>query len=131
MAPGTWCSILAVIIWHYIFIDISSLYLILIILITFIIGVVSSNMVISETGDKDPSEVVIDELLGQWLALIAIPHTIGYALSSFILFRLLDIAKPFPIRQLEKYPTGWGVMLDDVAAGLITCGLLNFYIYVS
>ncbi len=100
-------------------------------MITFIIGVVSSNMVISETGDKDPSEVVIDELLGQWLALIAIPHTIGYALSSFILFRLLDIAKPFPIRQLEKYPTGWGVMLDDVAAGLITCGLLNFYIYVS
>jgi phosphatidylglycerophosphatase A len=74
--------------------------------------------------------VVIDELAGQWLALIGLPHSIGFAIASFIIFRILDIAKPFPINQLEKLPQGWGVMLDDIAAGLITFGLINLYIYL-
>ncbi|MBC8322063.1 MAG: phosphatidylglycerophosphatase A [Candidatus Marinimicrobia bacterium] len=129
LAPGTWCSIFAVLIWYYLFIDISILYFSLIILIVSIAGVIASNDVIKSVGKNDPSEVVIDELAGQWLALIALPHTIGFAVASFVLFRIFDIAKPFPIRQLEQYPNGWGVMLDDIAAGLITCGILHLYIY--
>lgn len=129
LAPGTWCSIFAVFIWYYFLIDFSILQFTLIILIVFIAGVITSNDVIKSVGKKDPSEVVIDELAGQWLALIALPHTIGFAIASFILFRILDIAKPFPIRQLEQFPKGWGVMLDDIAAGLITCGILHLYIY--
>lgn len=100
-------------------------------MITFFIGIFVSNQVIQKTGKNDPSEVVIDELAGQWLALMGLPHAFGYAIAAFVIFRILDIAKPFPIKQLEKFPKGWGVMLDDFAAGLITCGLINLFIYLS
>jgi len=120
----------AVLVWYFLMIDISPFNLLLIAFITFIMGVFTSNQVIKDTGKDDPSEVVIDELAGQWLALIGLPHSIGFAIASFIIFRILDIAKPFPINQLEKLPQGWGVMLDDLAAGLITFGLINLYIYI-
>ncbi len=120
----------AVLVWYFLMTDISSFNLLLIVFITFIMGVFTSNQVIKDTGKDDPSEVVIDELAGQWLALIGLPHSIGFAIASFIIFRILDIAKPFPINQLEKLPQGWGVMLDDIAAGLITFGLINLYIYI-
>ena len=120
----------AVLVWYFLMTDISSFNLLLIVFITFIMGVFTSNQVIKDTGKDDPSEVVIDELAGQWLALIGLPHSIGFAIASFIIFRILDIAKPFPINQLEKLPQGWGVVLDDIAAGLITFGLINLYIYI-
>lgn len=131
LAPGTWCSIFAVLVWYYLFIEISIFNILIIILIVSVLGVFASNHVIHDTGREDPSEVVIDELAGQWLALIGLPHSIGFAFVSFILFRILDIAKPFPIKQLESLPKGWGVMLDDVAAGLITCGIIHLYIYFA
>ncbi len=84
---------------------------------------------IETTGKSDPSEVVIDELAGQWFALIALPHTIGYGIAAFVLFRIFDIFKPPPIKQLERLPGGWGVMLDDVAAGVMTCTILNGFLY--
>ena len=121
---------IAVLVWYFLMTDISPFNLLLIAFITFIMGVFTSNQVIKDTGKDDPSEVVIDELAGQWLALIGLPHSIGFAIASFIIFRILDIAKPFPINQLEKLPHGWGVMLDDIAAGLITFGLINLYIYL-
>lgn len=120
----------AVLVWYFLMADISSFNLLLIAFITFILGVFTSNQVIHDTGKDDPSEVVIDELAGQWLALIGLPHSIGFATASFIIFRILDIAKPYPINQLEELPQGWGVMLDDIAAGLITFGLINLYIYL-
>ena len=120
----------AVLVWYFLMTDISPFNLLLIAFITFIMGVFTSNQVIKDTGKDDPSEVVIDELAGQWLALIGLPHSIGFAIASFIIFRILDIAKPFPINQLEILPQGWGVMLDDIAAGLITLGLINLYIYI-
>ena len=121
---------IAVLVWYFLMTDISPFNLLLIAFITFIMGVFTSNQVIKDTDKDDPSEVVIDELVGQWLALIGLPHSIGFAIASFIIFRILDIAKPFPINQLEKLPQGWGVMLDDIAAGLITFGLINLYIYL-
>lgn len=77
-------------------------------------------------GGKDPSNVVADEVAGQALALVALP---GFAQSSpaaaavlllwfFIAFRLLDIAKPWPIRAVQRVPGGWGILLDDLLAGL-------------
>ena len=118
----------AVLVWYFLMTDISPFKLLLITFITFIMGVFTSNQVIKDTGKDDPPEVVIDELTGQWLALIGLPHSIGFAIASFIIFRILDIAKPYPINQLEELPQGWGVMLDDIAAGLITFGLINLYI---
>ncbi len=70
-------------------------------------------------GHEDPPEVVIDEVVGQWLALAAVnPADWKQWLAAFVLFRALDIAKPFPLRRLERLPGGYGVVADDVAAGL-------------
>ena len=70
-------------------------------------------------GHEDPPEVVIDEVVGQWLALAAVnPADWKQWLAAFLLFRALDIAKPFPLRRLERLPGGYGVVADDVAAGL-------------
>jgi len=66
----------------------------------------------------DPDPVVFDELVGQWITLLVVPHTIlGFA-AAFFAFRIFDIFKPLGAGQLQKLPRGWGVMLDDVLAGI-------------
>jgi phosphatidylglycerophosphatase A len=91
------------------------------------IGSWAANVMIRETGKQDPSEVVMDEVAGQLFALIAAPYPANwkYVLVSLILFRALDIFKPPPVSTLEKLHGGAGVMLDDVAAGLIALGILQ------
>jgi len=84
------------------------------------IGIISAEIVARELGRKDPSEVVMDEVAGQLIALIAVPAHWKYALAALILFRAFDIVKPPPVRQLEALRGGWGIMMDDVAAGLYT-----------
>jgi len=84
--------------------------------------------VIAATGKTDPREVVADEFAGQALTFLAIPFLTGGAVSprqiwvitalGFMLFRLFDITKPWPIRKLEKLPKGWGVLADDLLAGV-------------
>jgi phosphatidylglycerophosphatase A len=70
-------------------------------------------------GRKDPGQVVIDEVVGQMITLLARPDASWeWLLAGFVLFRALDILKPFPARRLERAPAGWGIMLDDVAAGV-------------
>jgi phosphatidylglycerophosphatase A len=65
----------------------------------------------------DPSMVVIDEIVGMWVSLFLLPRGILLVGCAFIAFRIFDILKPFPARQLEKIPNGWGIMLDDIVAG--------------
>ena len=84
-----------------------------------IIGIPAATIVARESGREDPGHVVIDEVAGQLIALIAIPADWQHALISLLLFRLFDIVKPWPIRKLEALPAGTGIMLDDVAAGVI------------
>jgi phosphatidylglycerophosphatase A len=81
-------------------------------------GIPASTIVARESGGKDPSFVVIDEVAGQLIALIFVPAEWKYLLASFILFRGFDIFKPPPLRRLERLPEGTGIMLDDVGAGL-------------
>ena len=69
-------------------------------------------------GLKDPGIVVVDEVLGQWVTLLALPFTPATAALGFLLFRAMDIVKPWPARDLERLPGGWGIMADDVAAGV-------------
>lgn len=83
-----------------------------------LIGIPAATIVARESGREDPGHVVIDEVAGQLIALIAIPADWQHALVSLLLFRLFDILKPPPIRQLERLPEGTGIMLDDVAAGI-------------
>jgi phosphatidylglycerophosphatase A len=66
----------------------------------------------------DPSIVVIDEIVGVWIALWMLPYSPVVIALAFVAFRAFDIVKPPPARQLERIPDGWGIMLDDVAAGV-------------
>ena len=71
-----------------------------------------------ELPDKDPSFVVIDEVAGMCATMVGQPATAIALLKGFILFRLFDILKPFPIRRIERLPKGWGIVADDLAAGV-------------
>lgn len=87
------------------------------ILLAIAAGVWASGRVVPDWG-KDPSRVVVDEIAGTWIALLLLPHQLAAYALGLVLFRLFDIWKPLGIRRLERYPGGWGIMLDDVAAGL-------------
>ena len=76
---------------------------------------------IHNLNDNDPSEVVIDEVVGMHISLFMLPHNfILYALA-FVIFRILDILKPSLIYRVQSLPGGWGIMLDDILAGIFTC----------
>lgn len=83
------------------------------------IGIPAATRVAREAGRPDPGFVVIDEVAGQWLALVLMPPEWPNALLAFILFRFFDILKPGPIRKLEALPEGTGIMLDDLGAGVL------------
>jgi phosphatidylglycerophosphatase A len=103
------------------------LWLVIINLILFVVGVWASNRACRVTGLKDPQVVVIDEVSGQLIALIPaafVPASWASVIIGFALFRLFDILKPFPIRRLERLPGGIGVMADDALAGIYAAGLL-------
>ena len=89
-----------------------------------IIGVKAADIYEAHSGKKDASEVVIDELAGQWIALLVIPFDWRWWLTAFLLFRLFDIAKPGPVKMAERLPGGIGVMADDVVAGVLVATLL-------
>ena len=125
IASGTWGSLAAVIGWWLWLQYLDPLVFIVLIITIFIIGVFAINIIIAHTGEKDPSRVVIDEVSGQWLGLLMLPDGTLYIAGAFILFRFLDIIKPWPIRKLEQFPKGWGVMLDDMLAGLLTLCLIQ------
>ena len=125
IAPGTCGSLAAIICWWLWLQYLDPLVFIVFIFTIFTIGVFAANIIIDHTGEKDPSRVVIDEAAGQWLGLLILPDGTLYIAGAFILFRFLDILKPWPIRQLERFPKGWGVMLDDMLAGLMTLGLIQ------
>lgn len=89
-----------------------------------VIGVWSANDVESSWG-KDSSKVVIDEVAGMAIALLFVQHTIFFAFCSLVLFRFFDIVKPLGIRHMEKWKSGWGVMADDVLAGMYALVVLH------
>ena len=88
----------------------------------------SSGPTARALGKNDPSCVVIDEVAGMMAAVAALPISWPRYLAAFLLFRLLDIAKPFPINRLERLPGSWGMVLDDLLAGLIANLLLRGFL---
>ncbi len=87
------------------------------ILLMFFVGVGTSARMEKQYGE-DPSIVVIDEIVGMWISLLFLPRNLWVALLAFVFFRVYDTVKPPPARQWERFRQGWGVMLDDVAAGV-------------
>jgi phosphatidylglycerophosphatase A len=129
--PGTWGSVAAFLCWaaesmlrhpsaHTMLVG-----LLIWIAIAIGFGVPASTIVARESGRKDPQFVVIDEVAGQWIALLFCPADWLHGLIALVLFRLFDITKPFPARQLESLPEGWGIVFDDVAAGLYALGVAS------
>ena len=122
--PGTYGSIAAVLLWyaaaHFLHPAPFALAVGTTIAAIFatLIGIPAATIVANESGREDPGHVVIDEVAGQLIALIAIPADWQHAALSLLLFRFFDILKPPPVRQLERLHGGTGIMLDDVGAGL-------------
>ncbi len=88
-----------------------------------VIGVWSASVVAREIGRKDPQVVVVDEVAGMLVTMLPVLHPSWVAIAiGFALFRLLDVTKPWPIRRIEGLPGGWGIVMDDVAAGALGAG---------
>jgi phosphatidylglycerophosphatase A len=94
-----------------------------------LVGIPAATLVARGSGIKDPQFVVIDEVAGQLVALIAVPLAWKSFLAAFIFFRSFDILKPPPVRQLEALPEGSGIVLDDVAAGLYALGVMHLFLH--
>lgn len=137
IAPGTAGAAVGCLgLWLYIyFIGIENYWyfqigFLLITILTTILGAIATREVEKEWGE-DPSKVVIDEIIGVWISLLFLPLTWQNILLGFILFRFFDITKPFGIRRLEAIKNGWGVMLDDVLAGIYANFCLQLYIFIT
>ena len=95
----------------------------------FLLGTLAAAHLASRLGIKDPGIVVVDEVVGQWISLLLLPLTPVTVAAGFLLFRVLDVVKPWPARDLERLRGGFGIMADDVMAGiyanlLVRVGLL-------
>ena len=127
--PGTYGSVAALLLWygaaHLLHPSAGMLTVgtIVAAVIATLIGIPAATIVARESGREDPGHVVIDEVAGQLIALISLPATPLFALMGLVLFRLFDIWKPWPVRRLEQLPGGLGIMMDDVAAGVLALGV--------
>ncbi|WP_419804106.1 phosphatidylglycerophosphatase A [Terriglobus sp.] len=119
--PGTFGSIAATLVWFLVMRRMPSAAIPLVTLAmaaaATAIGIPAATRVARESGRKDPQIVVIDEVAGQWLALVFSAPTLPLTLLALLLFRVFDITKPPPVRALEKLPEGTGIVVDDLAAG--------------
>ena len=88
-------------------------------LLVVVIGILAADAYNQTTGSKDAPEVIIDEVAGQWIALITLPLDLWWFAAAFVLFRFFDITKIAPVGMAEKLPGGVGVMADDIVAGLL------------
>jgi phosphatidylglycerophosphatase A len=131
--PGTWGSLATVIVWglaSYRIPEANRAWAtILAAVAVTLIGIPAATRVARGSGLKDPQFVVIDEVAGQLVALIAVPLAWKTFLAGLILFRVFDMWKPFPIRRLERLPEGTGIVVDDLAAGLYALAVMHLLLH--
>ncbi len=127
--PGTWGSATTVLLWAALAYALPPHFRVpvVIALAAFVtlLGIPAATQVSRASGRKDPQFVVIDEVAGQLIALIAVPLAWQSFLAGFILFRVFDIIKPPPVRQMERLPEGTGIVLDDVMAGIYALAVMQ------
>lgn len=121
-APGTCGTFLALLVAPWIYQPMGWKWRLFVLLMIFVIGSFAATRAEQLLGTKDPGEVVIDELAGAWIAILPFAGgSVVLLAAAFVLFRIFDIAKPWPIHASESWlPNGWGVMLDDVIGGFMT-----------
>lgn len=131
--PGSWGSAATILLWWLLSRWISPHWqppaTVLLATVAILVGIPAATRVARATRLKDPQFVVIDEVAGQLITLIAVPVSWKSLLLGFILFRGFDIVKPPPVRQLENLPEGIGIVLDDVGAGLYALALMQIALH--
>lgn len=129
-APGTWGSLAAALILFFFPLNNLIIFAALIGLLS-VLGAVASHIIEKNEGLEDPGWIVIDEVVGMWIALFALPHNPVIFFVAFILFRFFDIKKPWLIDKIQSVAYGWGVMLDDILAGFAALLINVFLIYIG
>ncbi len=131
--PGTWGSVATVLVWALVSWrippDARTWATIAAAVVVTTIGIPAATRVVRATGVKDPQFVVIDEMAGQLVALIAVPLAWKTFLAGLILFRAFDILKPPPVRPLERLPEGTGIVVDDLGAGLYALAVMHLLLH--
>ena len=131
--PGTWGSLATVLLWALASSRIPEANrawaTIIAAVVVTLIGIPAATIVARATGVKDPQFVVIDEVAGQLVTLIAVPLAWKSFLAGFILFRVFDMWKPFPIRRLERLPEGTGIVVDDLGAGIYALAIMHLLLH--
>lgn len=126
IAPGTVGSAVGLILWWLLRLAGASLVIEVAVAAALLVaGAWASTLAERRLGTTDPGPVVIDEVMGMCVTLLAAPFTWTAAALGFVLFRIFDIVKPPPARRLERAHGGWGIMLDDLAAGVYAWGVLR------
>ena len=128
LAPGTFGSLFSILIW-YVFIDLFSIfYFIALFLFVLSVSFYLTDIYLDNYKKKDPSEVIVDEFLGQSIPLLFIVNfNIYEVLIAFVTFRFFDIYKIYPINKIEDLKGSYGVILDDIVAGIYSLIILMLY----
>ena len=119
-APGTMGTLGAVLLYYLLISFLTDIQYVIVTIILAVFGIIISFKAVNIYKNDDPKEIVIDEVVGYLVAMAFILPTATNIILGFFLFRFFDIVKPFPARRLEKLKGGYGVVLDDVAAGIWT-----------
>ena len=131
--PGSWGSAATVLLWwllsHWINLSWQPAATVFLAAAAVAAGIPAATLLARATGLKDPQFVVIDEVAGQLITLVAVPVSWKSLLLGFILFRGFDIVKPPPVRQLEHLPEGIGIVLDDVGAGFFALAIMQIALH--
>ena len=124
IAPATVASLVAVLVYGFSPLEQDSAGFFLLCSLGFLAGIWACQTLITE-ADHDPKRAVWDEFAGMWITCLFLPKTFLWLAAAFIVFRVLDILKPWPIRRFEGLPGGLGIMADDLAAGVVGAVGLN------
>jgi len=128
VAPGTAGTVGAIVVYALLFSELSPLFYSVVLVLLTVFAVYVSTIFAFEKGEDDPGCIVIDEVAGYLVTMAFIPFSTKYIIAGFLLFRFFDIVKPFPAGKLEKLPMGYGIVLDDIAAGIWSNIVLHFII---
>ncbi|HEU0020479.1 MAG TPA: phosphatidylglycerophosphatase A [Dehalococcoidia bacterium] len=124
IAPATAGSFVALVIYYFLPISGDSVAFYSLIGVGFLVGIWATGTLSAE-GDEDPSKAVWDEFVGQWVTCLLLPKETGWLAAAFVVFRTLDVLKPWPARRLEGLPGGLGIMADDLMVGVYGAIVLN------
>lgn len=131
VAPGTITSLVVILAYKFYLYQLNWPLYLLVLFLLFLVGVFTSTKFSAAANKKDPRKIVIDEACGQLLVLFRMSEAWFPVLASFVLFRVFDIVKPYPIKKVEALPSGWGIMMDDVVAAIYAGVIVNLYLLLK